>query len=41
MDSGEMWRHGVRRDAILAGDFFDNSRLTFDWAKQELAVERQ
>jgi hypothetical protein len=41
MDSGEMWRHGVRRDAILAGDFFENSRLTFDWAKQELAVERQ
>jgi len=40
MDSGEMWRHGVRRDAILAGDFFENSRLTFDWARQELAVER-
>ena len=40
MDSAELWRHGVRRDAILAGDFFDDSRVTFDWAKRELAIER-
>jgi len=40
MDSAELWRHGVRRDAVLSGDFFDKSRLTFDWAKRELAIER-
>jgi len=40
MDSAEMWRHGVRRDAILSGDFFEKSRVTFDWAKRELAIER-
>jgi tetratricopeptide (TPR) repeat protein len=40
MDSSEMWRHGVRRDAILSGDFFEKSRVTFDWAKRELAIER-
>jgi len=40
MDSSEMWRHGVRRDAILAGGFFENSRLTIDWANRELAIEK-
>ena len=40
MDSSELWRHGVRRDAILSGDFFEKSRVTFDWAKRELAIER-
>ncbi len=40
MDSAEMWRHGVRRDGILAGEFFEKARVTFDWAKRELAIER-
>jgi hypothetical protein len=40
MDSAEMWRHGVRRDAILAGEFFNNTRVTIDWAKQELVLEQ-
>ncbi|MEO5618381.1 MAG: aspartyl protease family protein [Candidatus Eisenbacteria bacterium] len=40
MDSSEMWRHGVRRDAILSGDFFEKARVTFDWAKREMAIER-
>lgn len=40
MDSAEMWRHGVRRDAILAGEFFENTRITIDWAKQELVLEQ-
>jgi len=40
MDSSELWRHGVRRDAILAGDFFADSRLTIDWSKRELAIEK-
>jgi len=41
MDSGEMWRHGVRRDAILAGQFFDDTRMTIDWAKRELVLEQR
>lgn len=41
MDSSELWRHGVRRDAILSGDFFEDARLTFDWPKQELVIERK
>ncbi len=40
MDSAELWRHGVRRDGILAGGFFENSRVTIDWANRELAIER-
>ena len=39
LDSGEMWRHGIRRDAILGGQFFKNRRVTFDWQRQELIVE--
>jgi len=39
MDSGEMWRHGVRRDAVLAGDFFRGFRLTIDWTRHELVFE--
>ena len=41
LDSGELWRHGVRRDAALAGDFFRGSRVTIDWAKRELVFERK
>jgi hypothetical protein len=40
MDSGELWRHGVRRDAILSNDFFKGKRVTFDWSKRELVFER-
>ena len=40
MDSAELWRHGVRRDAILAGGFFENRRVTIDWSRRELAIEQ-
>lgn len=40
MDSAELWRHGVRRDGILAGGFFENMRVTIDWSRRELAIER-
>ena len=40
-DSTELWRHGVRRDAALGGDFFRDWRMTVDWEKQELVFERQ
>ncbi len=39
LDASEMWRHGVRRDALLSHDFFKGRRLTIDWAKHELVVE--
>jgi hypothetical protein len=41
MDSGEMWRHGVRRDAILSSDFFRGRAVTVDWARQELIFEER
>ena len=39
LDAGELWRHGVRRDAVLSHDFFKDQRLTIDWEKRELVVE--
>lgn len=39
MDAAELWRHGVRRDAILSHDFFKGQRLTIDWDARELVVE--
>jgi hypothetical protein len=39
LDSAELWRHGVRRDAILSGEFFRGQLLTIDWQKLELVVE--
>jgi tetratricopeptide (TPR) repeat protein len=39
MDSEELWRHGVRRDALLAADFFRGRRLTIDWQARQLLVE--
>lgn len=39
MDPGELWRHGVRRDALLSHDFFKDKRVTIDWAKRELVFE--
>lgn len=38
-DSSEMWRHGVRRDALISHDFFRDRRLTFDWKAGELIFE--
>ncbi len=39
LDGSELWRHGVRRDAILSHDFFKDQRVTIDWEKLELVVE--
>jgi hypothetical protein len=39
LDSAELWRHGVRRDAALSSEFLSGRRVTIDWAKQELVVE--
>ena len=38
LDSAELWRHGVRRDAILAG-LLQGPRVTIDWGRRELIVE--
>jgi hypothetical protein len=39
LDSGEIWRHGVRRDALLSHDFFRDRRWTIDWERHELVFE--
>ena len=39
LDASELWRHGVRRDAVLGGDFFRGERVTIDWASRTLIVE--
>ena len=39
LDPSEVMRHGVRRDALLAGDFFRDRRVTFDWRAHELVIE--
>ena len=39
LDDAELWRHGVRRDAIISHDFFKDQRVTIDWARHELVVE--
>ena len=39
MEHGELWRHGVRRDALLAGGFFRNLRITLDWRARVLVIE--
>ena len=36
LDATELWRHGVRRDALLGPGFFRDRRVTVDWAKHEL-----
>ena len=41
LEDAELWRHGVRRDAILSHDFFKGQRLTIDWEKRELVVEEK
>ena len=40
MDSGELWRHGIRRDAIVSGGFFKDRVITFDWARREIVFEK-
>jgi len=39
MEHGELWRHGVRRDALLAGLFFRGLRVTIDWRSRALVLE--
>lgn len=39
MEHGELWRHGVRRDALIAGAFFRNLRVTIDWRARALVIE--
>jgi len=39
LDASELWRQGVRRDALLSHDFFKGRRLTIDWARHELVIE--
>ena len=35
----ELWRHGLRRDAMLGPDWFKGRRVTIDWVKQDLVFE--
>ena len=39
LDPAELWRHGVRRDALLSNDFFRGWRVTFDWDARQLVFE--
>lgn len=39
IDSSELWRHGVRRDAALSGAFLRGWRVTIDWARRDLVFE--
>jgi hypothetical protein len=39
LDPAELWRHGVRRDALLSSDFLRGRRVTIDWEKRELVIE--
>jgi hypothetical protein len=41
LDPAELWKHGVRRDAILSHDFFRGQRVTIDWERRELVVEEK
>lgn len=39
MDALELWRHGVRRDALLGPGLLIGRRTTLDWTKRELVFE--
>jgi hypothetical protein len=39
MDTSELWRWGVRRDAVLGPGFFTDRRVTFDWKGHALVFE--
>ena len=41
MDPADLWRWGVRRDAVLGPRFFENRRVTFDWDRHELVFEEK
>jgi hypothetical protein len=41
LSSAEMWRHGVRRDALISHDFFRNKSVTIDWKNRELVFEEK
>jgi hypothetical protein len=36
LDATELWRHGVRRDAVLSSGFFENRAVTIDWKGRRL-----
>ncbi len=40
IDAAEVLRHGVRRDAVLGGEFFRDRRVSIDWQAHELVVEQ-
>lgn len=40
LDSAELWRYGVRRDALLSHDFFRGRRVTIDWSARQLIFEQ-
>jgi hypothetical protein len=37
-DSAELWRLGVRRDAVLSHAFFRDRSVTIDWATHQLVI---
>jgi hypothetical protein len=39
MDATELWRHGVRRDAVLGPGILLKRRMTIDWTRRELVFE--
>ena len=39
MEHSELWRYGVRRDALLAAGFFRGLRVTIDWRARMLVIE--
>jgi hypothetical protein len=39
LDAAELWRHGVRRDAVISHDFFRDRRVTIDWATHTLLID--
>ena len=39
--SSEIWRHGVRRDALISHDFFKDKAVTIDWKSRELVFEQR
>ena len=39
MDPSELWRHGVRRDALLGPGIMLKRRVTIDWIRKELLFE--
>ena len=41
MDLSELWRHGVRRDAILGPGLMLKRRVTIDWTRRQLLFEEE